>query len=231
VTGGAASPRPWDLSAAEEGQAIAEIAQRLTTVRRRGIVRHLYRAVYHANLELSTPPNPLYFAGSVAGRRYTPVGGPAGLYLSFDQATTVTELRLLSFLAGEPVAAPHDPVVICTVEVRVDDVLDLTDPTTCDLLSLTRAELDEDWEAGQAAHIAGTGARPAGQLLALAAHAMHTFSGILFQSRRSDFGSNVVLFPDRLYVDERVEVVDSTGVFRARLEGPCARGRGMARVP
>ena len=229
MTGGAASPRPWDRPAAEEGQAIAEIAQRLTTVRRRGIARHLFRAVYHANLGLSTPPNPLFFAGSVAGRRYTPVGGPAGLYLSFDQATTVTELRLLSFLAGEPVAAPHDPVVICTVEVRVDDLLDLTDVSTCNMLALTRAELDEDWETRQAAHIAGVGARPAGQLLALVAHAMQTFSGIVFQSRRSDFGSNLMLFPDRLYVDERVEVVDSTGVFRAHLDGPCVRGRGTAR--
>lgn len=59
---------------------------------------------------------------------------------------------------------------------------------------------------------------------------MQTFSSILFQSRRSDFGSNLVLFPDRLYVDERVEVVDSTGAFRAQLNGPCVRGRGTARM-
>ena len=195
-------------------------------MRRRSVGRHLHRAVYAKHLKLASPPNPLYFAGSVAGRRYTPVGGPGGLYLSFDPATTITELRLLTFAAGEPVSQRHDPVTVFSANAKVADLLDLTDDETCDILGITRQELDEDWETRQAAYLAGSGPRPFGQLLALAAHAMGSFAGIIYQSRRSNFGTNVVFFPDRMYVDEFVEVIDDDVTHASRLTGSRERRAG-----
>ena len=88
------SARPWDLP---HDAAVQEIAQRVVQCGRRRISGTLHRATYDKYLHPSdgSAPAPLYFAGSLSGRRYTPRGGPAGLYLSFDPLTPLAELRLV----------------------------------------------------------------------------------------------------------------------------------------
>jgi hypothetical protein len=210
---------------APEADALVELAQRLTTVRRRQIDQQLHRAIYTKYLLLPPGPRPLYYNSSVAGRRYTPRGGPAGLYLSFDPATTTAELRAVVFDHDAlSIAHEHDPITVISARTSVGGLLDLTDPDTCDALDVTLAELDNDWESEQDAHTKGLGPRPAGQLLAMAAHLTGEFAGIVYASRRTPFGINVVIFPDRLYDDEYVEVIDSTGFMTERLSGTAKRG-------
>ena len=136
-------------------------------------------------------PEPLYFLGSLAGRRYTPRGGPAGLYLAFDPATPPAELRAVVFEHGFPVSSlEHDPIVTIAVRSVVHHVLNLMDPGTVTTLELRDADLKADWEGGQAEYLAGTAPMPATQLLALAAHESGLCAGIKYPSARTDFGVN-----------------------------------------
>jgi hypothetical protein len=60
---------------------------------------------------------------------------------------------------------------------------------------------------------------PATQALALTAHASGLFAGIKYPSARTDFGTNLVVFPDRLEKDrgDSLEVVTSISGFSQRL--------------
>jgi RES domain. len=58
---------------------------------------------------------------------------------------------------------------------------------------------------------------PATQLLALVAYLTREFVGIKYNSVRTALGTNVVVFPDRLAEEDRLEVVDSTGRLVQRL--------------
>ncbi|HEX6040324.1 RES family NAD+ phosphorylase [Longimicrobium sp.] len=210
--------RIWDLPL---DQAIEAVLARLAGVRRLTVQGTLYRAMYAAYLlPPVTDPRPLFFNGSLAGRRYTPRKGPAGLYLSFDPSTPPAELRAVVFDHGLPVAtAEQDPIVLVSVRTVVHRVLDLTDAATRAALELTRADLRADWERGQDAYLAGRGPMPATQLLALTAHLSGLFAGIKYPSARTDFGVNLVVFPDRLDADrgDHLEVVDSGARYAQHL--------------
>lgn len=164
-------PRLWARPIGEEVDVLLELGASITKARRRTIRRHLHRAVFAANLRLGPEPSPLFYKGSLAGRRYTPLGGPAGLYLSFDNATPIAELRQLMFEHGFPRSSAHNPITVVAVDSNVGGIIDLTDEPTRRLLDVTDQELEEDWEAKQEAHTRGAGQRPFGQLLTLAAHA------------------------------------------------------------
>lgn len=188
------------------------------SARRRPRPSRIWDLMYLAHLERpgGTKPEPLYFLGSLAGRRYTPRGGPAGLYLAFDPSTPPAELRAVVFEHGFPVSSQeHDPIVTIAVRSVVHHVLNLMDPVTVTTLELRDADLKADWEGGQAEYLAGTAPMPATQLLALAAHESGLCAGIKYPSARTDFGVNLVVFPDRLDAGrgDRLEVVDSAGRF------------------
>lgn len=147
----------WTRPAPEEDAVLEELAGRLVLVPRRSLQRDVYRAVFATYLIGASDPNPLHYNGSLAGRRYTPVGGPAGLYLSLDNATPLAELRKLALENGFPISTGHDPITVVTVNANVGGLLDLTDQKTRDLLQITTRELTEDWETVQAEHSAGSG--------------------------------------------------------------------------
>lgn len=230
----AAAPRPpspgpsariWKLPHAD---AVVAVADRLLGVRRRRVQATLHRAVYNKYLHPLAPPGgtppaqPLYYEGSLSGRRYTPRLGPAGLYLSFDPSTPPAELRAVIFEHGLPVnSEEHDPFTVVAVRAIVHRVLDLTDSATLTTLDLGPDDLTADWEHEQEEYGAGRAPMPATQLLALAAHATREFAGILYPSARTDFGRNLVVFPDRLRRRARnadlLEVIDSTGRYAQRL--------------
>jgi RES domain-containing protein len=167
-----------------------------------------------------TDPEPLYFNGSLAGRRFTPRTGPAGLYLTFDPSTPPAELRAVVFEHGFPVASQeHDLILLVAVRAQVHRVLDLTDASILDALDLTPPDLRSDWEAEQDEYLAGRGPMPATQILALTAHASGLFAGIKYPSARTDFGVNMVVFPDRLdsALGDSLEVISSLSGYGQRL--------------
>ena len=223
--------RVWNRPHAD---ALLEIAQRLLNVPRRVVTERLYRATYDRFLHLpDTPaPIPLYFNGSVAGRRYTPRGGPAGLYLSTDQLTPIAELQQLNIQLGQRSEIRHstqshaerreDPVIVISVDARLGRVLDVTDAATCSILDLRSAELNVDWERQQQEFLAGNAPMPPTQLLALAAHLTGEITAIMYTSVRTPFGTNIVVFPDRLGADDALEAIDSTGRLTQRLAAPAS---------
>jgi RES domain len=193
--------------------AVAKVAAGLPLI---DISGTLFRAVwlqYIIHPPGGGKPQPLYYLGSTQGARYTPFGGPAGLYLGFDQATLPAELRVLQFIRGVPTKArAADPFTTFSVTARVHRILDLTDASITSALGLTRALLRVQWEAKMKAYRAGTGAMPATQLLTVAAHGLGTIAGIKFASVRNKKGTNLVVFPDRLdpAIGDSLDVVDST---------------------
>jgi hypothetical protein len=215
----AANPgRIWDLP---QHEAIQAVMDRLGHVRRKTIRGTVHRAMYAKYLlSPGADPQPLYYKGSLSGRRFTPRMGPAGLYLSFDPSTPQAELRAVIFEGGVPVStSDHDPIITVAVRCAIHRILDVTDSDTRNLLDLTRADLRSDWERRQDEYLAGRAPMPATQLLALTAHASGLFAGIKYPSARTDFGVNLVVFPDRLRgsAGDFLEVVDSGNRFSQRL--------------
>jgi RES domain-containing protein len=198
--------RTWSLPL---DRAVEAVMERLAGVRTLVIRGTLHRAMYAKFL---MPP--------LAGRRYTPRMGSAGLYLSFDPSTPAAELRAVVFEHGSPVStAAHDPIVLVAVRSVVHRVIDLTDASTRRALGLKQADLRADWEREQDEYLAGRGSMPATQILALTAHLSGLFAGIKYPSARTQFGVNLVVFPDRLdrARGDRLEVVDSTGRYLQQL--------------
>ena len=206
-------------SEADTVRAIAAVLVDLPTI---DVAGTLFRAVYLKYLLPidGSKPEPLYFLGSLAGGRYTPRHGPAGLYLGFDPSTLPAELRTVLFDHGRPTKTKeHDPVLTVSVRARVSRVLDLTKPSVQRALGLTKAMLLSDWETEMKAYLAGHGPMPPTQLLALAAHLTGLFAGIKYPSARTSFGKNLVVFPDRLdaALGDELSVIDSKKRFRQRL--------------
>lgn len=176
--------------------------------------------MYDKHLNSRTPPDPLYHAGGAGGRRYTPPGGPLGLYLSHDPATPAAELRTVLFDdSGSVSSVSHDPITTIAVDAHVSRVLDLTSTTTRRALTVTAKQLKLDWEDGQKQYLAGSGPMPPTQLIAFAAHVTGLVCGIKYRSVRASFGVNLVVFPDRLdaALGDAIVVTDSSGRYSGRL--------------
>lgn len=92
-------------------------------------------------------PRPLYDLGPPAGgARFTPKGGAPALYLAEDYETSLHEYFQVGASARlRPAVATAASVVVFGAEVRLETVLDLTDPHTRALLGTTLAELREPW--------------------------------------------------------------------------------------
>jgi hypothetical protein len=210
-------------SATTDAEAVAALMVRLAqpAILRVHVDGTLHRAVFDRNLRRFDPPQPLYYLNSLGGGRYSPIGGPAGLYLAYDAATPAAEVRAVIFNeAGFPApSTPHDPVVTFAATVNARGLLDLTDAMTRRALDLRVGDLHVDWLAAQEAAKRGDGLLPITQQLALAAHGLLIFGGIKYPSVRARFGTNVVLFPDRLDASagDQVALIDSTGYYQGRL--------------
>ncbi|MFL5538673.1 MAG: RES family NAD+ phosphorylase [Longimicrobiaceae bacterium] len=205
-------------------EAVDDLAYAISAAPLRGIDMTLCRAVRAHHLEKS-PPEPLYFEGSArVGARFTPLGGPAGLYLAADQVTAFAEIRDLFFDSKRIPRGlkPHDPIVLVYVRTVVNGILDLTDASVRRRLRVGRAALRGSWRRAMHAYLAGRGSLPFTQQLALAAHLTGRVSGIWYDSTRAHRGHCLVVFPDRLSAaaGDLVEVHDTTGKYAQRLPGP-----------
>jgi hypothetical protein len=198
-----ASPAPspfWDT------KPIADIIREAGTRLLRIPLRRSKRAYFRATplLYLLKPPSgtaePLYYAGSADGRRWTPIGGPRGLYLSEDPATTAAELRtlVLDTTGSVQLVVADQHIVTLAIEAVFERVLDVTRAEVLSALQLTPSDLHADWAAEQHAALTLGVRPPITQLLARAAHATGVVTAIRFPSARIPFGVNVVAFPDRL---------------------------------
>ena len=177
-----------------------------------------YRGVADRQLQ-SAAPKPLYADGSLHGARYTPVGGPAGLYLASDPAIVSTELRLIDLRGLVPTrAALKEPYVTLSVEAHVTNVLDLTDAKIRRRLRVSMAELRADWERGMTKHAASRGVMPLTQRMGYAAHTTTLIRGLLVKPARARHGENLVVFPDRLVAGEdSLAVFDPMGRLASRM--------------
>ena len=175
------------------------------------------------------PPEPLYYLGSAAsGGRYTPLGGPAGLYLASDQPTACSEIQdLFTDPSGMPLPLKaNDPVTMVYVEVCLQAVLDLTDFRVLRTLRVTRSTISGEWRPQMELYLQGSAPMPLTQQIGYAAHATARVGGILYPSARWKRGRCLVVFPDRLTSagGDSVEAVDSTGRYAQRIPQPGVAG-------
>src|SRR5262249_8023032 len=85
--------------------------------------------------------------GFIAGGRWHPIGGMKGVYLSQEPETAMTE-ALEHFRYHLLPISQALPKVMVAVAVRIDRVLDLTDPAVATGLPIPMPELmAEDWRA------------------------------------------------------------------------------------
>ncbi len=169
------------------------------------------------------PPQPLYYHGSAAaGGRYTPLGGPAALYLANHQYTAIAEIRDLLFGASGDLLPiePLDPATLVTVDVSVrDGVLDLTEKEVRDALGVARNAILVEWEPAMEAYLSGAGEMPLTQQIGQAAHLTGRVRAIHYPSARYAGGLCLAVFPDRLSLadGDRIAVNDSSGRLAQRL--------------
>lgn len=195
-------------------RAIRTLARRILKTPAVEVEGDLCRAVAEKYLRRD-PPEPLYYWGSLDGARYTPRGGPAGLYLARDPVTALAEIRVLlrggrgrKFSSGR-----HDPVTVVSVYAKVGQVLDLTDGDVRRVLRISKKAIRTEWQAPMLAYLSGRGPMPLTQQIGLAAHVTGRIAGILYPSAREEDGVCLVVFPDRLAPGDRVEAHDSTGTL------------------
>jgi len=203
-------------------EGIRRFAERIAPLPLHGIEGTFCRVVRNEYLD-RLPREPLYYLGSAAaGRRYTPLGGPAGLYLANHHFTAFSETRDLLYDADGNLLPiePRDPATLVTVQVTVHGgILDLTSKRVRATLGVTKADIMAEWEPAMEAYLSGTGEMPVTQQIAQAAHLTLRVRGIYFPSVRYRGGLCLVVFPDRLSLAEgdTIAVHDSTGALAQRL--------------
>lgn len=202
-----------------DGDRVAALARAIAAVPLREVKGYLCRAVRSKYLKDRRPPEPLFFLASArTGARFTPVGGPAGLYLANHQDVALAEIRDVGFdTAGRrrPLRR-RDAVTLVTALTRVGVVLDLTDPAVCQRIGVTSTEVVAEWKDELEIYLAGRGALPLTQQIGLAAHLTRRVRGILYPSTRHPGGICLCVFPDRLSAADG-DVVRVSGTYRQRL--------------
>jgi len=194
--------------------AAKELAEALVDIRPSAIFDTLVRTVTLRSLldahvgagglpEVRTINPDLLYAGgsSFSGGRFTPVGGPAALYLASSERTANAEWRSGSTLISR---TARPPKVVFFAQVKLERVLDVTDNNNQLRLNTSAVELASDWKL-----IADSPT----QRLGRATYDSRRFSGIWYRSTKDSRGYCLVVFPERLSKTEMVSVVDSSGVF------------------
>jgi RES domain-containing protein len=191
----------------------AQLTKILATLPNPSLSGYFYRSVDNFSLYSFNPPNPLYnLSPGRTGQRYTPMGGPPALYVADKANTAFAEgtHSITSSLAGT--IAPPAPVVIYAVKVNLEHILDLTDNAVLNALDTTVAELQGSWENQVAA-----GVCVPTHLLAETAYKTHRFQGMLFNSKESPRGINLIIWTNKVRTPSSVEVYDPTGKLAARI--------------
>lgn len=138
---------------------------------------------------------------AIAGGRWNPIGEMNVVYLS-EEPDTATKESLEHFrYYGLPVTDAL-PKVLVAVAVRVERLLDLTDPAPADGIPIPLPELlAEDWRA-----VLARGLEPGSQAAGWAAYAAG-FQGLKVPSKPDPPKANVLVFPENLVKGCRLEVL------------------------
>ena len=154
-----------------------------------------------------TQPLPLFSEGArQRGARYTPIGGPASLYLASDPQTAYAEANRVHTQAwanGTVNAPALPPTVLICVRVRLESILDITAPSIQQALHTNSQELLRPWRLAQA-----RGRSVATQRLGQSAFDCGSIQAIRYPSAQSAGAHCLVVFPTRLTTPAYVETVD-----------------------
>jgi len=173
----------------------------------------LYRAIdlealfgFHQPIPYAQPL-PLFSEGArQRGARYTPIGGPASLYLALDPQTAYAEANRVHTQVWRNAATNTPalpPTVLISVRARIDGILDITDSTIQQHLQTANRELLRPWRLAQS-----RGRVVATQLLGQAAFACGNIQALRYPSAQSSGAHCFVVFPERLVTPAYVEIVD-----------------------
>ena len=173
----------------------------------------LYRAVDMEALfgfHQPTPyprPLPLFSEGArQRGARYTPVGGPASLYLAHDPETAYAEANRVhtqAWAGASNIAPASPPTVLISVRARLNSVLDITDAVIQRELQTSYQELLRPWRRAQS-----RGEIVATQALGQAVFDCGLFQAIRYPSALSPGAHCLLVFPERLVTPAYVETID-----------------------
>jgi len=157
------------------------------------------------------PPQPLWGgAARIAGARFTPTGSFDSIYIAHDPITAFIEASALILLPGGPVPVRSAPWAVISVDGILNNLLDLTDPTTLTTLGTTAQEMTGTWAATP---------HPPTQLLGRLAYDSGRIAGIRYASAKHPSGINVMAFLDRVSVaaGNYLEVYDPHGNLSQRI--------------
>jgi len=176
--------------------------------------RSFYRCVEQGKLYgLNQPqpfanPIPLYSrSSSQRGARFTAKGGPDTLYMAEDITTAYMEVdrayRRVEGLAPNSVPRVAPPVVMFSITVELERVLDLTNLTVQAALQTNITELTATWRLKQSRRQSVPT-----QSLGTLVHASGHFQAIRYPSARDLRGCCLAVFPDRVVSPSLIEVYD-----------------------
>ncbi|PYT76646.1 MAG: hypothetical protein DMG40_25740 [Acidobacteria bacterium] len=136
--------------------------------------------------------DPLGTAGSLkAGGRFNPPNAFGALYTSLEAPTAIKEVAKGLGLRGiDPEQFPEDAYWIYELEVRLDAVLDLTDP---DVLQKSRVQQDS---------LTGTDVKATWEIAAQARE--RGYEALLVPSAPAPNSKNLIIFLDKLEAHPRV---------------------------
>ena len=164
-----------------------------------------------------TSIRPLYNLGAPAGgARFTPQNGPPALYLTAEPETAFAEVE--QFYAklrqqNPPLFALTRPVVLISVNVHLEQVLDVTDAAIQAALQTTPQELAGSWRVPQ-----NQGLLAPTQELGQAAFDCGAIQALRYESVQHPGHACYVIFTDRLQnTASFVEVHDPDNNLRERL--------------
>ncbi len=171
----------------------------------------VFRAVNFDALMSRNPPNALWSGGArEKGQRYTPPGGPDCLYVSETEQTALSEARgLFSTITNESTLSP---LVALPIQVSLENVLDLTQQNTQQLLGTDLTELTSSWQM----QMLNSDVVPT-HVLAEAAFATHHFQAIRFPSAQVVGQVNLVIWTGLLKEPSFVEILDRNSKLWRRI--------------
>jgi RES domain-containing protein len=125
----------------------------------------------------------------------------AVLYLCENHVLGLREVEAIygSLTAGRIVSAPHRAWAILNVEVALQAVADLTDPSSWKLLGTSVQELTGDWRSDNTNNLVAPT-----QHLGLALFKVPGLEGFLSPSAKSPKENNLIVFPAKLHKGSHV---------------------------
>ena len=163
--------------------------------------------------------DPLSAIGALqTGGRYNAPGAFSLLYTANSRITAFKETQaLFDAEDGQLRDVPRNPELILTLDVTLLCVLDLTDPDLCTRLGTSCAELVSTTPSRFILNAQGK-ATPT-QNLGAACYLNERISALKVQSAAHTDGFCLDIFPDRLFVGERITIRDEHHRLRDEIDG------------